>query len=69
MQIVKHRKIYFTLSGLLLLGSLVSLLFWGLSFGIDFTGGSLMEVEYSKERPSNQEIQEKLSVLDLAYIE
>ena len=68
MQIVKHRKIYFTLSGLLLLGSLVSLLFWGLSFGIDFTGGSLMEVEYLKERPSNQEIQEKLSVLDLGQI-
>lgn len=36
--------------------SLVSLGIWGLNFGIDFTGGSLMEVSFSKDVPSPDEI-------------
>jgi len=68
MEIVKNRKIYFILSGLLVLGSLISLLLWGLHLGIDFTGGSLMEIEFLNERSSNQEIQEKLSGLDLGQV-
>jgi len=68
MQIIKHRKIYFTISAVLLIGSALSLTFLGLRLGIDFTGGSLMEIEFLKERPSNQEIQEKLSNLDLGQI-
>jgi len=68
MQIIKHRKIYFTISIILLLGSLFSLIIWGLKLGIDFTGGSLMEISYTEEKLSNQEIQEKLSDLDLGQI-
>ena len=68
MQIIKHRKIYFTISILFLIGSALSLVFLGLRLGIDFTGGSLMEIEFLEERPSNQEIQEKLSDLDLGQI-
>ncbi len=68
MQIIKHRKIYFTISIILLLGSLFSLIVWGLKLGIDFTGGALMEISYTEERLSNQEIQEKLSSLDLGQI-
>ena len=68
MQIIKHRKIYFALSTLLLIGSVLSLIFLGLHLGIDFTGGSLMEIEFLGERPSNQEIQEKLVGLNLGQI-
>ncbi|MFH1938013.1 MAG: protein translocase subunit SecF [Patescibacteria group bacterium] len=61
MEIIKHRKIYFSISTILFLGSLLSLLVFGLKLGIDFTGGSLIEIEFLQERLSNQEIQEKLN--------
>ncbi len=68
MQIVSRRKIYFSVSVILVSASLVSLLLWGLKLGIDFSGGALMEIEFSGERPSNQEIQEKLTDLELGQI-
>ena len=68
MEIIKYRKIYFSISLILFLGSLISLLVFGLKLGIDFTGGSLMEIEFSQERLSNQEIQEKLNDLELGQI-
>lgn len=64
----KHRKIYFAISGILIGGSIVALIIWGLKPGIDFTGGSILEIEYKEQRPSNQEIREKLSGLDLGAI-
>jgi len=68
MEIIKYRKIYFSISLILFLGSLLSLLIFGLKLGIDFTGGSLMEIEFLQERLSNQEIQEKLNDLELGQI-
>jgi len=68
MQIVSHRKIYFSFSIILVLASLVSLLLWGLNLGIDFSGGTLMEIEFLGERPGNQEIQKKLADLELDQI-
>jgi len=68
MQIVQYRKIYFFVSFILLLGSLFGLLFWGLKWGIDFTGGTLMEIEFLEERPDNQQIQEELVDLELGQI-
>jgi len=68
MQIISHRKIYFSISIILVLASLVSLLLWGLNLGIDFSGGTLMEIEFLGERPGNQEIQEKLADLELDQI-
>lgn len=68
MEIIKYRKIYFFISIILFLGSLLSLLVFGLKLGIDFTGGSLMEIEFLQKRLSNQEIQEKLNDLELGQI-
>jgi Preprotein translocase subunit SecF len=42
------RKIALTLSGLLLIVSFVSLIGKGLTFGIDFTGGTLVEVGFEQ---------------------
>jgi len=65
---LKYRKIYFLFSGILILAALVSLILFGLKPGIDFTGGSILEIEYKTERPSNQEIREAISNLDLGEI-
>jgi preprotein translocase subunit SecF len=68
MQIISQSKIYFTISTILILASLVSLSLWGLKLGIDFTGGSLIEIEFLDERPTNQIIQERLTDLGLGQI-
>ena len=41
--------------------SLLSLAVWGLKLGIDFTGGSLLEVEYINIRPENKLVLENLA--------
>jgi preprotein translocase subunit SecF len=62
---LRYRKIYYLFSGILISGSILALIFFGLEPGIDFTGGSILEVEYSNGRPSDQEIRQKLADLDL----
>jgi len=62
---IKYRKIYYLLSGILILISVFSLIFYRLNLGIDFTGGSILEMEFKKERMTNQEVQEKLADLNL----
>lgn len=61
---LKHRKFYYIFSGLLALSSLTALIVFGLNFGIDFKGGSILEVEFEL-RPENSVIREKLTSLDL----
>ena len=65
---IKYRKFYFLISGLLILGSIIALISFGLKPGIDFTGGSILEIEYKDQRPQNQEIREKLSGLNLGNV-
>ncbi len=67
-EIIKRKKIYLFISSLLILGSLLSLIIFGLRLGIDFTGGSLIEVEFLEGRLSNNQVKEKLSDLDLGQI-
>lgn len=62
LSIIPNKKIYFTISITLFVLSLISLAVWGLKFGIDFTGGSMWEVEFTGERPSNEKILEVLSI-------
>lgn len=54
--IIPNKKIYFTISAMLFILSLAALAVWGLKFGIDFTGGSMWEIEFANARPSNDQI-------------
>ncbi|KPJ73533.1 hypothetical protein AMJ48_01080 [Parcubacteria bacterium DG_74_1] len=60
---LKYRKIYFILSGILILGSFVCLGVFGLKPGIDFTGGSILEIKYEGERPAVEAVRETLDGL------
>lgn len=64
---IKHRIIYLIFFGILMAGSVFSVLYFGLKPGIDFTGGSILEIDF-EARPSNQIIQEKLKDMNLADI-
>jgi len=65
MNIIRWRIIWYIFSGALVVLSIVSLVFWGLRFGIDFTGGSLLEVKFADNRPTVEKIQEVLQPLEL----
>lgn len=64
---LKYRKIHFIFSGTIIVGSIIFLFVFGLNFGIDFLGGSILEVDF-EERPENLVIQEKLKDLNLGEI-
>jgi len=64
---LKYKKIYFTFSVILTLGSIVCLFVFGLNPGIDFTGGSILEVNF-EVRPDNLAIQEKIKDLNLGEV-
>jgi len=67
-KIIQHRKIWITLSSVAVVLSIVFLAMWGLNFGIDFTGGSLLEVKFKGERPQVNEIQDILSEVELSSL-
>jgi preprotein translocase subunit SecF len=68
MNIIGHKNIFISISGLLVLSSIVVILIWGLKLGIDFTGGSLLEVEFLNSRPSNAELSEALKSLGFSSL-
>lgn len=45
--------------------SVVALFAWGLKYGIDFTGGTLMEIKFENNMPANLEIENSLKDLTL----
>ena len=69
MNIIGHRNIYLTFSGILVLGSMLALAVWKLNVGIDFTGGSVMEVQFTKgTKPTVDNVKEVLAPLNLGDI-
>ena len=68
MGLVRIRKFSYTLSALFVLASVISLWTYGLRLGIDFTGGSFLEINYSLERPEIALVSAKLEALNLGQI-
>jgi preprotein translocase subunit SecF len=48
MNIIKHRYLFFGISLLVIIPGMIALALWGLPLGIDFTGGSLLEVRVAQ---------------------
>lgn len=67
-QFTKYSAFYYILSGVLIAASVASLAVFGLRFGIEFSGGSNMELEFSQTRPSNEQITQALSEFNLGGI-
>lgn len=55
MNIIKRRKIFLILSGILVLLSIIVLLVFGLKFSIDFKGGTRLEVNMADENTDTRE--------------
>ncbi|MCK5413596.1 MAG: protein translocase subunit SecF [Candidatus Pacebacteria bacterium] len=67
-KIVQRRKIWFVFSLIMILASIFALTKWDLKYGVDFTGGTLMELSFKNKTLSSQEIKESLRELELGDI-
>lgn len=68
--IIGKRNIFVALSALLTMGAVIVWLMWGFNLGIDFTGGTLMQLRFNNARPANADIQTTLSqVPDLGDVQ
>ena len=68
MFIVTHRGFFFWLTGLILAAALGAIIVWGLPLGIDFTGGSLMQIRYQDGRPALADIEEQIAPIPLGAV-
>jgi preprotein translocase subunit SecF len=60
-QIIKYRKLWLIISGAMVVLSVLALSIWGLRAGLDFTGGSLLEVKMAGGQPTVAEVQNSLN--------
>ncbi|MDI6883152.1 MAG: protein translocase subunit SecF [Patescibacteria group bacterium] len=65
---IKYRKLFYIFSIILVGLAVISLFLFGLKLGIDFTGGSSLEITYQKEVPTTKEIKEVVRDLELGEI-
>jgi len=61
MFIIKNRKIFFIISAVLVSAAIFSIATFGLNLGIDFKGGSILEVSYSDDRPELAVVNERIA--------
>lgn len=64
-KIIKYRKLWLSLSAVIVVTSIFAIFNWGLKAGIDFTGGSLLEVKFSGGQPSVSDVQASLSEISV----
>jgi len=73
----KYSAIYYIFSGILIIAAVAFLIMFGLKFGIEFTGGSNMEIDFSRQggippeagqRPTNEAMQNSLSSFNLGEV-
>jgi preprotein translocase subunit SecF len=67
LNIISKTKTWYTISGALIILSIASLLIFGLNLGIDFTGGSMLDIEFNEiSRPTINEMELALTDFNLS---
>ncbi len=59
--IVRKRKIWFIVSGIIIIPGMIAIILGGLKLGIDFTGGSLLRVSFLDQNPTIQQVAENVN--------
>jgi len=62
---IAKRKIWLSLSSLFVIAAIAALSLWGFKLGIDFTGGSLLELRFTASVPTITEANDVLKDLNL----
>ncbi|MBI4142959.1 protein translocase subunit SecF [Candidatus Uhrbacteria bacterium] len=58
---VAHRRRWYLFSGVLVAASIIAIAVWRFNFGIDFTGGSLLEFSFTGDRPGIADVQQRIT--------
>lgn len=66
--IIRYKTLWLIIASTLVVASIVAISIWGLKFGIDFTGGSFLEVEFSAKRPDAPDVATFLASLDIENV-
>lgn len=61
MIVTTYRNVFFAITGAIVAASIAALLFFGLNFGTDFTGGTSVQVSYEGDLPSVEQVDAALS--------
>lgn len=64
-QIIQKRKIWLLISGSVIIISVIFLIIWGLNAGIDFTGGSLLEIKFKENIPTTESLRDAVAQINL----
>ncbi|MBP6912160.1 MAG: protein translocase subunit SecF [Candidatus Pacebacteria bacterium] len=67
MNIIRHKKIFFIISSLLVVASIVLVAVKGIPQSIEFKGGALLEVLYTDSVPTLDEVRLAVEQLELGY--
>ena len=62
---IKYSRVWLAIAAITAVAAAVMIGMWGLKPGIDFTGGSLIELSFSKQSPATEEMQSTLAQLGL----
>ncbi|MCC7160309.1 protein translocase subunit SecF [Candidatus Nomurabacteria bacterium] len=68
MFIIKYKKIFVSISAVLVLLSVVAMFYFGFNIGIDFKGGALTEVTYDTNRPDKESLSSGIESLKIGSI-
>lgn len=68
MFIIKHKKIFISVSVMLVTVAVFSMFYFGFNVGIDFKGGALMEVNYDSTRPEKDVFVSDIEKLNIGSV-
>jgi preprotein translocase subunit SecF len=68
MFVIKYRKVFLSISALLVAAGIALVSVFGLNLGIEFTGGSQAEISYPDGRPEISELNAALEEAELDYV-
>ena len=63
MKVIENRKIWFIISGVIILAGIISMIFRGLNFDIEFAGGTLIQVELHQKLEDYSDIEKIASAV------
>lgn len=69
LQIIPKRNLFLTIAVAMTLAGIIALFLWQLRLGIDFTGGSLLEVVYTGNRPAVEVLKQKVGSVGIKEYE
>ncbi|MEX2515279.1 MAG: protein translocase subunit SecF [Candidatus Paceibacterota bacterium] len=66
MNVIKYKNIFLSIGGVVIAASIFCIAYFGLSLGIDFTGGSILEVTFTDQRPSIEATEDAIAVVGVS---